>query len=193
MQFDGKNITDFLEEWNIECEDFGLTAAQRYACFPNYCIPMIKNTVKLLSGYIAVNWADLQADCKKFYWPQNKPKNTMSALNAVVKEAQTGTMDLNVYVLKYISISEALVAAHTLYTSDRVAHMLDRLSENLQRKVIRHCTQQGWKLSTQDTGIKDPDFKAIKSFILMEAQTEQTMSVYDSERSICEHSRNPDS
>ena len=50
MQFDGKNITDFLEEWNIECEDFGLTDGQRCTRFPNYCTPDIKDTVKLLPG-----------------------------------------------------------------------------------------------------------------------------------------------
>src|ERR1700739_1978210 len=80
------------------------------------------------------------------------------------------------------------VAAHALSTLDRVARLLDGLSENLRRKVIRHCTKQGWKLSTQDTGTNDPDYEAIKSFVLTEAQTEQTMSVYDNERSIREHS-----
>jgi hypothetical protein len=24
MLFDGTNITDFLEDWNIECEDYGM-------------------------------------------------------------------------------------------------------------------------------------------------------------------------
>jgi len=187
MEFDGRNITEFLDEWNLECEDFGLGATQRCARFPNYCIPTIKDTVKILPGYLAKDWVMLQNDLRKLYWPQDKPKNTMSALDSVVKEAQTGDTDLNVYVLKYSSISEALVAAHALSTLDRVARMLDGLSEDLRRKVIRHCTKQRWKLSTQDTGTVDPDFDAIKAFILTEAQTEQTMSVYDSERSVREH------
>lgn len=42
MQFDGKNITEFLEEWNIEYEDFGLTEAQRYARFPIIAFPISK-------------------------------------------------------------------------------------------------------------------------------------------------------
>src|SRR5437667_12327729 len=28
MLFDGNNISDFLEDWNIECEDYGLTGHQ---------------------------------------------------------------------------------------------------------------------------------------------------------------------
>jgi len=129
----------------------------------------------------------LQNDLRKLYWLQDKPKNTMSALDAVVKEAQGG-MDLNVYIVKYSSISKALVNAHALSTLDRVARMLDGLSDDLRRKVIRHCTKQKWKLSTQDTGSIDPDFDAIKAFILTEVQTEQTISVYASERIIREHS-----
>ena len=43
MLFDGNNITDFLEDWNIECEDYGLTDAQKCARFPNYCTPAIKD------------------------------------------------------------------------------------------------------------------------------------------------------
>ena len=184
MQFIGHNITEFLEEWNIECEDFGLTETQRCARFPNYCTPEIKETVKLLPGYIASNWATLQSDVKKLYWPKDKPKNTMAALDKLIKEAPG--MDLNVYVLKYTSISEALVAAHALSSLNRVAQLLDGLSEDLHRKVVRHCTKQGWKLSTQDSGTTDPEYDAINSFILTEAQTNQTMAVYDSERSLRE-------
>ena len=51
MQFDGKNITEFLEEWNTECEDFGLDEPQRRAPLPIYCIPSNKYTVKLSQGW----------------------------------------------------------------------------------------------------------------------------------------------
>ena len=89
MQFDGKNITEFLEEWNIECEDFGIDKVKRCARFPNYCVRAIKDTIKLLPGYIAEDWDVLQTDVKKLYWPHDKPKNTMTALAELVKEAHT--------------------------------------------------------------------------------------------------------
>lgn len=56
----------------------------------------------------------------------------MTALNKLIKEAPG--MDLNVYVLKYASISEAPVAAHSLSALDRVVRLLDGLSEGLRRK-----------------------------------------------------------
>jgi len=162
MQFDGKNITDFLEEWNIEGEDFGLTQAHRCARFPFYCTSEIKETVKLLPGYIAEDWVALQTEVKQLYWPHEKPKNMMAALDKLVKEAPT--TDLNVYVLKYTSISDALVTAHALSSLDRVARLLDGLSEDLRRRVIRHCTKQGWKLSTHDSGKTDPNYDEIKTY-----------------------------
>ena len=186
MQFDGKNITDFLDEWNIECEDFGLTPAQRCVRFPFYCIPDIKETVKLLSGYIANDWDVLQNEVKQLYWPHDKPKNTMAALDKLVKEAPI--MDLDVYVLKYTSISNALVTAHALSSLDRVSRLLDGLSEDLRRRVIRYCTKKGWKLSAHDVDKKDPDYKEITDFILTEARTDQTMTVFDKERALRERS-----
>ena len=184
MQFDGKNITEFLEEWNIECEDFGLDERQRCARFPNYCVPSIKETVKLLPGYVTSNWATLQDDLRKLYWPHDTPKNSMSALNKVIQDAPS--MDLNVYVLKYTSISQALVTAHALSPLDRVTRLLDGLTDELRRKVIRYCTKEDWKLSSQDTGTKDPEFDKITEFILTEARTNQTMAVYSNERSVRE-------
>jgi len=68
MKFDGKNITEFLEELNLECEDFGHGPAQRCARFPNYCVSTIKDTVKILPGYLAKDWVMLQNDLRKLYW-----------------------------------------------------------------------------------------------------------------------------
>ena len=81
-----------------------------------------------------------------------------------------------------------MVTAHALSPLDRVARLLDGLSDDLRRKVIRQCTKQGWKLSTHDTGTKDPEYDQIAEFILTEARTNQTMAVYDNERSIRERS-----
>jgi hypothetical protein len=184
MQFDGKNITEFLNDWNIECEDFGLTEPQRCARFPNYCTKDIKETIKLLSGYISNDWATLQKEVTKLYWTRETPTNTMAALSKLVNEAST--MDLNIYVLKYTSISSALVTAHGLSPLDRVARLIDGLSEDVRRRVIRYCTQKGWKLSTQDAGKLNPDYNDITSFILTEACTNQTMAVFNSERTIRE-------
>ena len=53
----------------------------------------------------------------------------MTALAELIKEAHT--LNLNVYVLKYTSISEALIIAYVLSTLDRVIRFLDGLSDDL--------------------------------------------------------------
>ena len=83
MLFDSNNITDILEDWNIEC---GFTDAQ------NYCNPTIKDLVKLLPGHGTHDWTALQANLKENYWQHDKPKDTHKALIKLVKEART--MDL---------------------------------------------------------------------------------------------------
>ena len=52
-------------------------------------------------------------------------------------------MDLNIYVLKSISILKVLVTTHALPSFDRVAQFFDRLLENLHYKVIWYYTKQG--------------------------------------------------
>ena len=42
MQFDGKNITELLEEWDIECEDFGLWRLSAALAFPIIALPISK-------------------------------------------------------------------------------------------------------------------------------------------------------
>jgi len=118
LEFDGNNISDFLEDWNIECEDDGLTDTQKCARFPNYCTPTIKDLVKLLPGYSTPNWTLLQANLKETYWQHDKPKDTHEALIHLVKEAPT--MDLNVYVIKFTVITDSLIAKHALSDLDRV-------------------------------------------------------------------------
>src|SRR5271169_4351129 len=182
MQFDGTNITEFLEEWNIECEDFGLTNTQRCARFPNYCTLAIKEVVKLLPGYVTTNWDTLQSDLKNLYWQHDKPKNTYEALIKLVQEAPT--MDLNVYILKFTAITDTLVEKHALSTLDRIGRLLDGLSGDLRKRVLKFCTKNSWRLSTQDTGAREPNFTELKEFVLTEAKLAQKQTVYEKERAI---------
>ena len=49
MQFDRTNITEFLEDWNIECKDYDLFNAQKSAHFPKYCTPHNQRTCQTSS------------------------------------------------------------------------------------------------------------------------------------------------
>ena len=140
--FDGANVTEYLEDWNSECSDYHYDEAQRATRFPNYCAPEVKDIIKLLPEYAARDWKGLQEGINKLYLQYDRPKDTMAALNELVGKGRT--FDLNVYVLKYHAISEILVGQNALSTLERVSRLLDGLSDDLRRKVLRLCTQKSW-------------------------------------------------
>jgi hypothetical protein len=55
LHFDGKNISEFLDNWNLEYIDYGYYDGEKCTHFPRYCEKMIKDVVKLLSGHISHN------------------------------------------------------------------------------------------------------------------------------------------
>ena len=181
LHFDGNNISEFLDDWNLECDDYGYDDKKKCTHLPTYCKKTIKDVVKLLPGYVSQNWAILQADLKGLYWQHDRPKNTTAALHQLIHEAQAGSIDLNVYVLQYSTISDKLVSQGALSALDRVNRLLDGLSNDHRTKVLSFCAKNKWKLSAQDVGTTDPNYEELKQFVLREAQTSQMWAVYDKE------------
>jgi hypothetical protein len=186
LYFDGKNISEFLDDWNLECVDYGYNDKEKCMHFPRYCERTIKDVVKLLPGYISHNWTTLQADLKGLYWQHDRLKNTTAALQQLVHDAQAGKIDLNVYVLQYTTITDVLTDQGALCALDRVNRLLDGLSGEHRKKVLSFCAKNKWKLSAQDIGTKNPDFEELKQFVLREAQTSQMQAVYNKERAMRE-------
>src|SRR5436190_11310594 len=171
MLFNGNNISDFLEDWSIKCEDYRLTGAQKCARFPNYCTPAIKDLVKLLPGYGTHDWTALQMNLKEIYWQHDKPKDTYEALIKLVKEAPS--MDLNVYIIKFTAITDSLISKHALSDLDHIGRLFDGLNSDLRPRVLKFCVKKSWKLSSHDTGTNEPNFEELKWFVLLEAKAAQ--------------------
>jgi hypothetical protein len=51
---------------------------------------------------------------------------------------------------------------------DRIDRLLDDLSVELRRRVLKFYAKKSWRLSAHDTGINDPIFDELKEFILTE-------------------------
>src|SRR5436305_10455299 len=122
----------------------------------------------------------LQGELKGLFWQHDQQKDTTATLNQLIRDAPR--LDLNVFALKYSSISEALVQKGALSSLDRVNRLLDGLSEDLRGKVLDFCAAREWRLSSHDTGTEDPDFEALKTFILTKAKAIQKQTVYNSEK-----------
>ena len=181
-EFTGEEVSEFLDHWEMFCEDYGFNGDEKCRRLPRYCTKPVKELVEILSGYADRNWNMLKKELKELFWQKDKAKNSTTELIKLVREAPT--MDLNVYILKYSSITDALIKRGAMSTLDRVGRLLDGLSEELRKKVMKFCTKKSWRLSAQDTGTEDPNFEALKAFILTEAQTLQKYTVYDKERGI---------
>jgi hypothetical protein len=63
--FQGTDVTDFLEEWNVYADMAGLTDILRLKLFPKYCAPLIAQEIKM--SYEGVSWGDLQRGLKDDY------------------------------------------------------------------------------------------------------------------------------
>ena len=105
--FDGENISDYLDNFNAECELYGVKPEHRAIRFPYYCGKDIKEIVTILPGFDTHDWNQLPVEMKKFYWQDDHPKNTFTALNALTRRHD---LPLGAYLLKFTAVTDALVA-----------------------------------------------------------------------------------
>src|SRR5271170_7952504 len=103
--FTGQNASDYLDEFDIECELYRVKPEQRVLLFPHFCLPTIKDIVKLLPSYDTKVWTSLRKEIIHLYWAGDHPKNTVAALNAHVRSA--ASMPLSIFTLKFSSITDA--------------------------------------------------------------------------------------
>ena len=136
--FTGDNVSDYLDSFNAKCELYGVKSEHRAIWFPHYCEKDIKEIVTILLGYDTDEWKQLQGEIKRFYWEKDHPRNTPPALNALIRNS--ANLPLSAYLLKFTSITEALVAKGVLSATDRVIRLLAGLDDNMKLKVIKLCT-----------------------------------------------------
>jgi hypothetical protein len=172
-------ILNYLDDYNTECEIYGVRSEHRAILLPRYCTHEIKEIVKLLPP---CDWKLLPTEIKKFYWKSDHPKNSCAALNALIRESPR--LPLNSYLLKFTTITDVLVASGVLTTVNRVDRLLERLDEKLRIKVIMFCTEKGWKVFDHDIS-ETPNFDEIKKFLEHEVLTIDRISVYEHEPRYC--------
>ena len=80
LHFDKANVSEFLRQWNLECEDFGLSDTQKCARLPRYCATETKEVVELLGGYVTSDWRALQKEMKSLFAQYDTQKNTTASL-----------------------------------------------------------------------------------------------------------------
>ena len=184
----GDFVSRFLEEWELDCDDYGVRAEQRCQRLPLYCIDEINDIVRNLPGYAERDWETLKANFKNLYWQRDKPGNTTVALHTLIRSAREGRIDLNVYILQYKTISNALVTAGALSSLDQIYRLLDGLKDDVRKRALGYIAKQKWKMSPLDSNTVAPVFSDLKDFINEQAMVGQMESMYVRDRSMREGS-----
>src|SRR5436190_11917941 len=131
MSFDGNNVTDFLKDWDMESEEYGLTEVQKCRKLPRYCSKDIGEAVQMLQGYINEDWTILQQELKQLFWRTDPPKNTTGALLNLISDAKAGKKNVDMYVLRYTTITDALIKKNAISKFHRIVRLLEGLSEEI--------------------------------------------------------------
>jgi hypothetical protein len=171
LSFDGNKITDFIKDWNAECEEFALTDVQKCEKLPLYCDDRIKENVRDLQGCVNGDWKLFQKELKELFWETDPPKNTMTELIKVINDAKAGRILVDLYVHQYTTITDFLVSQKAMSLLNRNVRLLEGLSEGVQLKVFERCNENKWRMiehDVDDTVV--PKFEEIRRVVLETAR-----------------------
>src|SRR5437773_2290933 len=169
LSFDRTDISDFLKDWGLECEEYGLTDVQKCKKLPRYCGKDISEAIQKLDGYEKGDWGVFQRELKRLFWQTDPPKDTATALFKLIGDAKAGKMSMDMYVLKYTMITEALIRKNAMSKFDRTVQLLEGLSDEIQSKVFEYCSEQGWRMLEHDVETTEPVFEEVKQLVLEKA------------------------
>ena len=124
-----------MKDWEMECKEYGLTNAQKYKKLPRYCTKDIGEAIQKLGGYVEGDWAVFQWELKKLFWQADLPKDTAAALFKLIVDAKAGKMSMDMYVLKYTTITDTLVKRNAISKFDQTVRLLEGLSDERRFRV----------------------------------------------------------
>ena len=176
--FDGTRVTEFLKNWDLECEEYGLSERLKCKKLPKYCNKEIEDVIQDMKGYETGNWELLQKELKELFWQADPPKNTVAALCRLISDAKSGRMNVDMYVLKYTTITEALLKKNAISSFDRTVRLLEGLPEDLQKKVFEYCSGKKWRMLEHDVETVEPEFDEVKSVVLEKARTLERQKLF---------------
>ena len=182
LSFDGKGISDFLKDWNNECDEYGLSGTQKCKKLPRYCDKEIGEAIEKLQGYIDGDWKLFQKELKKLFWQTDPPKDTATALFKLINDARTGKISVDMYVLRYTNVTDSLVKKNAMSKFDRNVRLLEGLSEEIQSKVFEYCSEKRWRMLEHDVETTEPEFEEVREVVLEKAKMLERRKLFISGR-----------
>jgi hypothetical protein len=180
--FDGKEVSTFIKNWEMDCDEYGLNKFQKCKKFPRYCTEEIGEAVEKLTGYNDGNWELLKNELKRLFWQADPPKNSIAALMKLIGEAKSGKMTVDMYVLKYTAMTQELIEKNAMSVFDRNVRLLEGLSEVIQSKVFEYCSDRKWRMLEHDVNMEEPKFEYVRDVVLAKARTMERKNLFISGR-----------
>jgi hypothetical protein len=121
LLFDGKEITEFLDEYNRQADNAGLTSVQKLHLLPDYCDSTRRTFVKKMKSYVDVKWDQLQEDMKE-HWRDNdtaQRRGTRAYLEAYVRQSSQSFPGISDYYTNFLVISDAGIASKQVHEAER--------------------------------------------------------------------------
>ena len=79
-------------------------------------------------------------------------------------------MNLNIYLLKYISISNILINKDILSILDHINYFLDELFKKLHEHTLEFCIKKDWRLNSYNINKNNFIFNELKDFIMIKIE-----------------------
>jgi len=157
LSFDGTNVSELFKDWEAECEEYGLSEAQKCGKLSKYYTKGIKDAVeKLVDREFGKDWSLLKKELKRLYWQKDRLRNSPEELEQLMEVAKPGKVSVEIYVFKYRKISESLVKKHAISSFEKNTRLLRGLLEDVRSKVLDHGSEKGWRMFVNDVDIEEP-------------------------------------
>ncbi|KAF1944175.1 hypothetical protein EJ02DRAFT_482425 [Clathrospora elynae] len=119
--FDGKEVTEFLDEYNRKANNAQLSSEQKVLVLPDFCDAPRRAFMKRLKSYVNVNWAQLQEDMKEHWRDSNtsQQRGTRAYLKVYVQECSQTFPGISEYYTNFLVISDACILAKQVHKSEQ--------------------------------------------------------------------------
>jgi hypothetical protein len=113
----------------------------------------------------------------------NPLRESRAKLFQLIRDARAGEMSVEIYVLNYSAITEALVKHKAMTEFQRSLWILQGLSDDLRWKVFECGSEMGWRMLMDDMPMMtDPEFEDVKKMVLQKSRTAIRWKRYLSEQ-----------
>jgi hypothetical protein len=97
-------------------------------------------------------------------------------------EAKAGKMTVDMYVLKYTTITQELIDKNAMSIFDQNIRLLEGLSEGIQSRVLDYCNDKKWRILEHNVNTEEPEFEDLKEVVLAKARDTDRRNLFISGR-----------